>query len=88
MTGTLPEPTTLTQVKELLLSENSFSGTISNNILWMRNLEKLEMYSNNFTGSLPKGFANLKHVTQLQLAGNQFTGFVPVLINSMENLSK
>ncbi|CAL4992483.1 unnamed protein product [Urochloa decumbens] len=77
LTGAVPRlPTNL---MELDISENSFSGPLPPNF-GTENLEYLNLASNHFTGPIPHSICQMMFLGQLNLANNYFDGEFPLCI--------
>lgn len=73
--GRIPEGLgNLTQLVNLELSWNQFSGEIPGDIVKLKNLRQLELYNNFFTGKLPVGLGNLTSLKSLDVANNSLHG--------------
>lgn len=69
----------MTQVKYLLLSENSYTGGLfSSGILNLSNIARLDLSYNNLSGHLPIAFTRMLGLKHLFLASNQFSGNIPL----------
>jgi Divergent InlB B-repeat domain/Leucine rich repeat/Leucine rich repeat N-terminal domain len=73
------------QVFSLNLSNNQLSGTLSNSLEKLSQLDSLDLSENQLTGSIPESLGNLNNLTELHLSQNQLTGLIP---NSLGDLSK
>lgn len=73
-------------LKGLHLFDNSFSGTMSEDIADLKDLVFLRAHNNLFSGYLPAGLTNLKKVREVYLHKNQIYSDLPPLIGDMENL--
>jgi uncharacterized membrane protein YhaH (DUF805 family) len=61
----------------LILSGNSFSGTVPEEIRNLKYLQTLDLSQNSFNGSLPSYLIQCKRLKNLVLSRNFFTGFLP-----------
>ncbi|KAJ6805874.1 putative leucine-rich repeat receptor-like protein kinase isoform X1 [Iris pallida] len=64
-------------LRELVLSNNHFSGNIPNDILKLKNLTLLDLAANNLSGSIPDGIGELSKLENLRLSYNLLTGEIP-----------
>ncbi|XVE68634.1 hypothetical protein DITRI_Ditri09bG0084600 [Diplodiscus trichospermus] len=69
-------------LKEIYLKSNSLSGKFPN-IIFVPNLEKLNIWGNNLNGYIPHSISNASKLRVLQLGENSFSGLIP---NSIGNL--
>ncbi|KZV27143.1 hypothetical protein F511_31105 [Dorcoceras hygrometricum] len=67
----------LSQLQNLFLQGNRFSGTVSDVLFSLLSLVRLNLASNNFSGGIPSGFNNLTRLRSLFLEYNQFSGVLP-----------
>ena len=67
----------LSNLVDVDIRNNSFSGTIPTSISSLQNLEEYKISGNNFTGSIPSQITNLPELRALFLFNNQFTGLLP-----------
>ncbi|CAN6557191.1 unnamed protein product [Malus baccata var. baccata] len=85
----LSDLTNATQLKELMINNNSFGGTLPKSI---SNLStKLELFwvgDNQIYGSIPSGIGNLVSLEGLYLGNNTFTGNIPSDMGKLSNLGK
>ena len=70
----------------LLEYGNCFTGTLSNNLGQLQNLESLILANNNFTGEIPESISTLKLLRFLNIRNNNFSGSIPVGIKDLNNL--
>lgn len=76
-----------TNLKELALSKNQFTGTIPNGITSLINLESLYLWDNDLSGSIPQDIGKLTNLVDLNLSKNQkMTGTIPSSISQLVNL--
>lgn len=61
----------------LILSQNSFEGSIPDSFRRLTNLETLDLSSNNLSGTIPNYFANFTYLTSLNLSSNKLEGPIP-----------
>ncbi|KAL1207422.1 Leucine-rich repeat receptor-like protein kinase TDR [Cardamine amara subsp. amara] len=76
----------LTDLVELNISYNSFSGEFPTEIFNMTNLRSLDISRNNFSGRFPNGGLNLKNLILLDALSNSFTGPLPIHLSQLEKL--
>jgi len=67
----------LSNLVDVDIRNNNFSGTIPTSISSLQNLEEYKISGNNFTGSIPSQITNLPELRALFLFNNQFTGLLP-----------
>ncbi|KAG7621203.1 Protein kinase-like domain superfamily [Arabidopsis suecica] len=61
-------------------------GTISSDIQYLNQLEKLDLSNNNLTGRVPEFLAKMKLLTVINLSGNNLSGSIPQsLLNMQKN---
>ncbi|CAN1198965.1 Probable inactive leucine-rich repeat receptor-like protein kinase At1g66830 [Linum perenne] len=79
LSGTLPPEffRATTELKTLVLSGNSFSGPIPEEIGNLKSLQSLDLSDNSFNGSFPMSLVNCKRLKQLILSSNGFSGSIP-----------
>lgn len=78
MTGPLPNfPSNLIQLSQLSLSQNSFSGTLSDTLSNLVLLSLLELDSNKITGTVPAGVFQLPYTNIIDLSDNLLNGTIP-----------
>ncbi|KAE8698408.1 DEAD-box ATP-dependent RNA helicase 17-like [Hibiscus syriacus] len=79
-TGSIPEFNNLTTLRAIYLSQNHFSGEISNDYFYpMENLKKVWLNENKFSGKIPDSLMQLPSLIELHLESNQFSGKIPRL---------
>lgn len=69
------------------LSNNDFSGTISDEFGYLPNLEFLDLSSCSFEGSIPASIANLDNLTTLDVSNNNLSGNIPIELAGMSSLN-
>ncbi|XP_025014731.2 receptor-like protein EIX1 [Ricinus communis] len=73
-----PLPRWSTNASEIYLQDNSFSGSIPENIdTLMPRLQKLHLSSNHLNGKIPSSFCDINSLQVLSLRSNQFSGELP-----------
>ncbi|XP_028772045.1 receptor-like protein kinase [Neltuma alba] len=80
-----PEIGRLTQLQNLLLARNGFSGTIPVELAHCSLLEHIDLSENHFSGNIPPEIGNCKSLKSLRLYSNQLGGAIP---NELGRLSK
>ncbi|MDE2974349.1 MAG: hypothetical protein OXU64_06460 [Gemmatimonadota bacterium] len=65
------------KVTELDLGENSLTGTIPLELLYLQDLVRLLLHWNELTGPIHPEFGNLRNLVRLSLSGNRLTGPIP-----------
>lgn len=75
-----------TELVDLNLSHNSFSGQLPLGIFNLTNLRSLDISRNNFSGHFPGGASSLRNLVVLDAFSNSFSGPLPVQLSQLENL--
>ncbi|KDP38629.1 hypothetical protein JCGZ_03982 [Jatropha curcas] len=75
-----------TELVDLNLSSNSFSGQFPVEIFDLINLRSLDFSRNNFSGQFPSGISNLGNLVVLDAFSNSFSGPLPVEVSELEYL--
>ncbi|KAG5582276.1 hypothetical protein H5410_052903 [Solanum commersonii] len=78
LTGTLPEFSQKSALREVVLSYTGFTGSLSDSIANLRNLTRLDLAGCNFSGDIPSKMGNLTDLVHLDLSFNSFTGSIPL----------
>lgn len=73
--STLPSFSACTNLKRLVLNDNSLSGTLNSSIADCLNLESLHVYNNSLSGTFPTLSAS--NLTYINARNNQFTAYTP-----------
>nr|VDD40028.1 unnamed protein product [Brassica oleracea] len=60
------------------------NGTITSDIQYLSQLQKLDLSNNNLTGKIPDFLAKMKFLTVINLSGNNLSGSVPQTLLNME----
>lgn len=76
-----------TELVDLNISYNSFSGQLPLGIFNLTNLETLDISRNNFSGHFPRGISGLRNLVALDAFSNSFSGPLPADISQLENLT-
>lgn len=86
--GPLPDLRKMGPLKSIYLSDNGFSGNISDDAFeGMTSLKKLYMANNRLTGTIPSSLVQLPKLMELRLEANKFQGQVPeIKQNEMRSL--
>ncbi|XP_071699045.1 uncharacterized protein [Rutidosis leptorrhynchoides] len=79
-------PSNLTSIRFINISNNAFSGGLDWNYLSLPNLEVLDVYNNNFSFPLPTEIASLKKLKHFDLGGNYFYGKIPKIYGNLATL--
>ncbi|KAL7468048.1 hypothetical protein ACHAXS_008278 [Conticribra weissflogii] len=75
-----PFPKSLYRLKtiiQLLLNDNSFTGTISTAIEDLKRLNRLTLNNNDFSGTLPSELGLCENLARLRIHGTSIKGTVP-----------
>ncbi|XP_057968360.1 leucine-rich repeat receptor-like protein kinase TDR [Malania oleifera] len=75
-----------TELVDLNLSANSFSGRLPVEIFNLNNLRSLDISRNNFSGHFPVGISALRHLVVLDALSNSFSGPLPSEVSQLELL--
>ncbi|XP_024028324.1 leucine-rich repeat receptor-like protein kinase TDR [Morus notabilis] len=75
-----------TELVDLNISYNSFSGQLPLGIFNLSNLKTLDISRNNFSGHFPHGISGLRNLIVLDAFSNSFSGSLPADISQLENL--
>ena len=78
--------TSVTSLKVLDLSGNSFSGTLPADIGNLFMLEELRVANNSLSGGVPSGIVNCRLLRVLDLQGNRFSGPIPSFLGELSSL--
>ncbi|KAM7255966.1 hypothetical protein ACFE04_011707 [Oxalis oulophora] len=76
----------LSMLRNLSVSNNQFTGSISNIGSLPPIVEFLDISGNMFQGSIPVGITNLKKLVLFNISSNQFDGTVPSGFGNLETL--
>jgi Leucine-rich repeat (LRR) protein len=85
LTGSIPDLSALTYLKELYLGTNNLSGNIPVSLNSLTNLTKLHLYQNSLYGSLPD-LGALSNLVFLGVDDNSLSGNIPVWLNNLIKL--
>ncbi|RMZ68423.1 leucine-rich repeat-containing 40 [Pyrenophora seminiperda CCB06] len=85
--GPLPAEvyTKLSQIKDLILNNNAFTGTITDSIGAFPG-EVLSLANNKFTGPIPSTLAKATGLNEFVVLGNQLTGSIPTGLGALKKL--
>ncbi|KAE8675823.1 putative lipid binding protein [Hibiscus syriacus] len=75
-----------TELVELNISQNAFSGEIPVEIFNLTGLRSLDISRNNFSGHFPGGISGLRNLVVLDAFSNSFSGPLPVELSELESL--
>jgi len=76
--GSMPQVKKIGPLKNLFLSNNSFSGKIAEDAFdGMNSLREVHLAHNEFTGGIPRSLVSAQKLTKLSLEGNQLDGKLP-----------
>ncbi|PVH65836.1 hypothetical protein PAHAL_1G086500 [Panicum hallii] len=76
-----------TRLEYLDIEHNNITGTLTEGIGNLINLEKFYMDRNTLTGMIPTSLGNLKKLSQLDLSNNAFSGSIPVTLGNLTQLT-
>ncbi|KAK8553538.1 hypothetical protein V6N13_062340 [Hibiscus sabdariffa] len=76
----------LTQLLDLNISLNSFSGELPVEIFTLTDLRTLDISGNNFSGQFPRGITGLRNLVHFDALSNSFSGSLPVEVTELESL--
>ncbi|KAL5560643.1 hypothetical protein UlMin_036854 [Ulmus minor] len=75
LTGTIPPPIgNLSFLTNLVITSNSFYGSLPIELTHLRRLKSIDFGYNNFTGEIPSWIWSFSELESLNLFGNQFSG--------------
>lgn len=75
--------TSLTELQDLSMKGNSFTGTLPDFFAEMSNLRMLDLDGNELSGSIPTWYGIMTNLAVLQLNRNELTGTVPSQLGKM-----
>lgn len=75
--GPIPDLTGLSNLKNLFLDHNMFTGTIPRSLPGLHRLKIVVLSDNFLTGEIPDSFVGLERLYALQLENNRLEGLVP-----------
>ncbi|KAF7809852.1 putative inactive receptor kinase [Senna tora] len=79
LSGPIPDLSSLSNLKTLVLDRNSFSASFPPSFLFLHRLRTLSLSHNNLSGLIPVELANLDSLICLRLDSNRFNGTLPPL---------
>nr|XP_048330300.1 receptor-like protein 7 [Ziziphus jujuba var. spinosa] len=85
LNGYLPEFHHKSPLKELILYESFFSGSLPSSIQMLDSLDLLDVFDCNFSGPIPPSLGKLTQLTTIHLGHNNFSGYLP---SSLQNLTQ
>ncbi|KAL6286488.1 hypothetical protein ACE6H2_010878 [Prunus campanulata] len=86
LTGTIPPHlSNLSFLVDLRLRNNSFHGTLPQELSYLH-LLKLISFGHNFMGTIPSWFGSFPKLETFNLYGNQFSGSIPTSIFNLSSL--
>eukprot|EP00602_Paraphysomonas_sp_CaronLab_P011046 CAMPEP_0185021922 /NCGR_PEP_ID=MMETSP1103-20130426/4621_1 /TAXON_ID=36769 /ORGANISM="Paraphysomonas bandaiensis, Strain Caron Lab Isolate" /LENGTH=1297 /DNA_ID=CAMNT_0027553721 /DNA_START=274 /DNA_END=4167 /DNA_ORIENTATION=+ len=89
LTSSLPNTLyNATVLNELVLSWNSFSGSIATNIDQLKHLTKLDLSGNGMISSIPSSVGSLNNLQSLLLTSNYLTSIIPYSIGLLLELTQ
>ena len=65
-------------LEEIMLYNNKLTGTIPNQITFLKNVNRISMSYNDFKGTIPSEFGKMEHLTLLHLHSNRLTGTLDI----------
>ncbi|KAL9313034.1 hypothetical protein ACSQ67_018486 [Phaseolus vulgaris] len=77
LTGTIPDLTSLFNLKSLFLDNNQFTGSLPPSLFSLHRLRNLDFSHNNLSGPISAAFTNLDRLHTLRLSFNDFSGSIP-----------
>ncbi|XP_061990725.1 leucine-rich repeat receptor-like protein kinase TDR [Rosa rugosa] len=75
-----------TDLLDLNLSYNSFSGKLPLGMFTLANLTSLDISRNNFSGQFPAGISGLDNLVVFDAFSNSFSGSLPAEVSQLRNL--
>ena len=72
-----------TQLEQIVLVRNNFSGAIPSWIAKLEKLQTLDLSMNNFQGAIPEAIGDLSSVKYLNLMGNNLTETIPTSLGKV-----
>nr|XP_048330838.1 receptor-like protein 7 [Ziziphus jujuba var. spinosa] len=85
LNGYLPEFHQKSPLKELILYESGFSGSLPSSIEMLDSLDLLDVFYSNFSGPIPSSLGKLTQLATIHLGHNSFSGYLP---SSLQNLTQ
>jgi hypothetical protein len=91
-TGKLPEEQfILSNLRELWIATNDFSGPLPETIEEAKSLEVIYLWveeNGKFSGTIPSSLYNMKQLKQLSLSGHAFSGIIQSEIGNLNKLTE
>ncbi|KAI5335896.1 hypothetical protein L3X38_026030 [Prunus dulcis] len=78
----------LSFLKELILSNNSFTNEMPPQIGQMRRLQSLILANNSLSGEIPANISSCFNLIEIHLGGNKLVGKIPNTLGSLSKLEK
>ena len=78
----------MTNLREVSLESNLFTGTIPTDMIDMRQLEILHLSTNQFNGTIPSVIGTLPILQQIHLNDNALTGTIPTTFGHLGGLTE
>jgi hypothetical protein len=85
--GTLEPFMSLSNLEELDLSQNSYSGSIPETISNLSNLKLLNVSDNQLDGSIPSSIGEITSLEKLYIFSNEITGSIPETFANLVNIN-
>lgn len=82
-----PAISPLKMLRNLSLSNNHFTGSLTRDLGLLESLQNLDLSGNSFTGSVPSGFSNLKQLKYLDFHANGFVGDVMSVLGQLGSVA-
>ncbi|KAK4800407.1 hypothetical protein SAY86_020894 [Trapa natans] len=77
LTGSVPDLSPCTDLRNVYLQGNRFNGEIPGSLFTIHSLVRLNLASNNLIGAISEGFNNLTRLKTLFLENNHLSGSIP-----------
>lgn len=88
ISGGLENLNALTDLGELLLTANNFSGSMTKVLGGLMSLRRLDVSSNEFAGTIPKELGDLLHLETFAAHSNELTGEIPKELCDLPHLKR
>ncbi|XP_055962030.1 receptor-like protein EIX2 isoform X2 [Mercurialis annua] len=76
------------KLESLVLDSCSLSGHLTNHLVELKNLVKLDLKNNSIYGQIPESLGELNSLSYLDLGSNNLNGTLPSSFGMLENLQK